>query len=241
MARTISHEWAKRTSEILFLSLEHKFHILSPPCYIPYTFITYFIFWFRVGIFIFFLISMQHVITWPRCTFHSAILPLGHKEEELSTACRAAADALEILSNLRPGFPRNKQFNGSLSQANSGERQVNDEELQASESAVQSSPSSASSSSIQARLTTLFPTVGSNRASRKDTGRRPAKSKRTIQSTKGRPSKTLGSSLYSQSQNQQSAYTYNPTSVRRDPVSRRSRVRIPLKPWFFSGFFFPIA
>ena len=58
---------------------------------------TYFIFWFRVGIFIFFLISMQHVITWPRCTFHSAILSLGHMEEELSTACRAAADALEIL------------------------------------------------------------------------------------------------------------------------------------------------
>lgn len=28
-------------------------------------------------------------------------------EEELSTACRAAADALEILSNLRPGFKRN--------------------------------------------------------------------------------------------------------------------------------------
>ena len=70
-------------------------------------FITYFIFWFRVGIFIFFLISMQHVITWPRCTFHSAILSLGHIEEELSTACRAAADALKILSNLRPGFTRN--------------------------------------------------------------------------------------------------------------------------------------
>ena len=91
---------------------------------------------------------MQHVITWPRCTFHSAILSLGHMEEELSTACRAAADALEILSNLRPGFPRNKQFNSSLCQANSGERQVNDEELQANESAVQSSTSPASSSSI---------------------------------------------------------------------------------------------
>ena len=25
------------------------------------------------------------------------------------------------------------------------------------------------------------------------------------------------------------------------PVTRRSRVRIPLKPWFFSGFFFPTA
>ena len=80
----------------------------------------------------------------------------------------------------------------SVSQANSGERQVNDEELQANESAVQSSTSSpASSSSIQARLATLFPTVGSNQASGKDTSRRPAKLKRTVKSTKRRPSKTL--------------------------------------------------
>ena len=119
-------------------------------------------------------------------------------EEELSTACRAAADALEILSNLRDDFTRNviPRINSStavsVSQANSEERQVNDEELQANESAVQSSTSPASSSSIQARLATLFQTVGSNRASRKDTSRRPAKSKRTIKSTKGRPgSKTL--------------------------------------------------
>ena len=28
---------------------------------------------------------------------HSAILSLGHMEEELSTACGAAADALEML------------------------------------------------------------------------------------------------------------------------------------------------
>ena len=90
---------------------------------------------------------------------------------------------------------------------------MNDEELQANESAVQSSTSLASSSAIQARLATLFSTVGSNRASRKDTSRRPAKSKRTIKSIKGRPSK---SSPYSQSQNQQSAYTNNPTSVRRE-------------------------
>ena len=39
--------------------------------------------------------------------FHYAILAFGHMEEELSTDCRAAADALEILSNLRPGFTRN--------------------------------------------------------------------------------------------------------------------------------------
>ena len=36
VARTISHEWAKRTSEILFLPLEHKIHIFSPPCNILY-------------------------------------------------------------------------------------------------------------------------------------------------------------------------------------------------------------
>ena len=107
-------------------------------------------------------------------------------EEELSTACRVAANALEILSNLRPGsttdvIPRiNSSTVVSVSQGNSGERQVKDEELQANESAVQFSTSAASSSSIQARLATLFPTVGSNRASRKDTSRRTAKSKRTI-------------------------------------------------------------
>ena len=118
-------------------------------------------------------------------------------KEELSTACRAAADALEILSNLQPGFTRNvipwinSSTAVSVSQANSGERQVNEEELQANESAVQSSTSPALSSTIQAWLATLFPTVDSNRASKKDTSRGPAKSKRTIKSTKGRPSKTL--------------------------------------------------
>ena len=39
--------------------------------------------------------------------FHSSILAFGHMEEELSTACRATADALEILSNLKSGFTRN--------------------------------------------------------------------------------------------------------------------------------------
>ena len=97
-------------------------------------------------------------------------------------------------SNLQPGFTRNviPRINSStavsVSQANSGERRVNDEELRANGSAVQSSTTPASSSSIQARLATVFPTVG---ASRKDTSRRPAKSKPTIKSTKGRPFKTL--------------------------------------------------
>ena len=82
-------------------------------------------------------------------------------EEELSTACRAAADALEILNDLLPGFTRNviPRINSStavsVSQANSGERQVNDGELQANESAVQSTTSTwtspASSSSIQVK------------------------------------------------------------------------------------------
>ena len=40
--------------------------------------IPYFIFWFRVRIFIFFPISMQHVVTWPWSTFHSTFLSFGH-------------------------------------------------------------------------------------------------------------------------------------------------------------------
>ena len=64
--------------------------------------------------------------------FHSAILAFGYMEEELSTACRAAADALEILSNLRPGFTRNviPRMNStavSVSQPNNGDRKVNNE------------------------------------------------------------------------------------------------------------------
>ena len=125
--------------------------------------------------------------------FHSAILAFGHMEEELSTACRAAADALEILSNLRPGFTRNviPRMNSTavstVSQSNNEDRQVNNEELQSNERLT----SPASSSSIQAQLVTLFPTVGLNRASGKSTSRRPARSKQNIKSTKGRPSKAL--------------------------------------------------
>ena len=36
MARTISHEFASLTREILLLPLEHKIHIFSPPCNILY-------------------------------------------------------------------------------------------------------------------------------------------------------------------------------------------------------------
>ena len=120
-------------------------------------------------------------------------------EEELSTAFRAAADALEILSNLRPGFTRNviPRMNSTAvsdSQPDNGDRQVN-EELQSKERAIQSLTLQASSSSIQNRLATLFPTVGKkysrNRASRKGASGRPVRSKQTIKSTKGRPSKTL--------------------------------------------------
>ena len=68
---------------------------------------------------------------------------------------------------------------------------MNNEELQVNESAVQSLTSPAWSSSIQAPLATLFPTVGSNQASRKNPGGRPAKSKWIIMSTIGCPSKTL--------------------------------------------------
>ena len=36
VARTISHSFAALTREILFLPLEHKIHIFSPPCNILY-------------------------------------------------------------------------------------------------------------------------------------------------------------------------------------------------------------
>ena len=36
VARTISHEFASLTREILLLPLEHKIHIFSPPCNILY-------------------------------------------------------------------------------------------------------------------------------------------------------------------------------------------------------------
>ena len=36
VARAISHSFAALTREILFLPLEHKIHIFSPPCNILY-------------------------------------------------------------------------------------------------------------------------------------------------------------------------------------------------------------
>lgn len=94
----------------------------------------------------------------------SAILDSGHMEQELSSACRAAADALEVLSHLRPGFTRNvvprlNSTSVSPRQANNGERlTVNSEEPGQrqtinEESAVQSTSSPVfTNSSIQTRL-----------------------------------------------------------------------------------------
>ena len=42
VARTISLSFAVLTREILFLPLEHKFHIFQPPCNILYLFSTFF-------------------------------------------------------------------------------------------------------------------------------------------------------------------------------------------------------
>ena len=39
VARTISHSFAALTDEIVFLPLEHKIHIFSPPCNILYIFL----------------------------------------------------------------------------------------------------------------------------------------------------------------------------------------------------------
>ena len=41
VARTISHSLASLIREILFLPLQHKIHIFSPPCNILYIFINY--------------------------------------------------------------------------------------------------------------------------------------------------------------------------------------------------------
>ena len=81
-------------------------------------------------------------------------------EEELSV-CHAAADALEILSNLRPGFTRNvmPRMNStavSVSQPDNGDRQLNNEELQSNERAIQSSTSQASSSLFKIGLPLSF-------------------------------------------------------------------------------------
>ena len=41
VAKTISHSFASLTREILFLPLEHKIHIFSPPCNILYLLLTF--------------------------------------------------------------------------------------------------------------------------------------------------------------------------------------------------------
>ena len=125
--------------------------------------------------------------------FHSAILAFGHMEEELSTTCRAAADALEILSNLRPGFtrnviPRENSTALSVSQPNNKDRQANNARNFSRTNARRRQPQAVL---FKLSLRPAFPTVGSNRASRKSTSRRPARSKQNIKSTEGRPSKAL--------------------------------------------------
>ena len=152
-------------------------------------------------------------------------------EQELSSACRAAADALEVLSHLRPGFTRNvvprlNSTSVSPRQANNGERlTVNSEEPGErqtinEESAVQSTSSPVfTNSSIQTRRTTLFPTLGSSRANRKSgISRRTARPKQPITSTRGWPSidsRLQGSCYHSKSQDKQSAYSQNPSKFRR--------------------------
>ena len=122
-------------------------------------------------------------------------------EQELSCACRVAADALEVLSHLRPGLTRNvvprlNSTSVSPRQANNEERlTVNSEEPGErqtinEESAVQSTSSPVfTNSSIQTRQTTLFPTLGSNRANRKSGI--STRTERPKQPTRGRPSKTV--------------------------------------------------
>ena len=85
------------------------FHVPSIFFHIPSVFYIPFIF------FIFVLISIQHVTDMdhdaPSATFPAIlVLPVRHfsldmeDSNDISAACRQAADALEILSNLRPSF-----------------------------------------------------------------------------------------------------------------------------------------
>ena len=115
--------------------------------------------------------------------------------EELSTACRGAADALENLSNLRPGFTRNviPRINSStavsVSQANSGERQVNDEELQANESGV-----NPRRRQPRAVLFKLGLPLSSRQLARTELAGKTLvedQQSQSVKSNKGRPSKTL--------------------------------------------------
>ncbi|XP_068684889.1 uncharacterized protein [Montipora foliosa] len=118
-------------------------------------------------------------------------------DEELTRACRAAADALQVLSHLRPNVSRNvvprlNSTSTSVSQCqaiNNGERQAADNEersgIATNEECIDRN------SSIQARLANLFPTLGSNRDSRRRGSSKSVRPKQPKKSARGRPTKNL--------------------------------------------------
>ena len=111
---------------------------------------------------------------------------------DISAACRQAADALEILSNLRPGFARNvvPRLNSSptVGQKNSEGRAAVESTLS---SASVSSPPVSSTAQIATRLATCFPTLGANRSNNRT--RRSARPKLSAKakSVRGRPAKSF--------------------------------------------------
>ncbi|XP_068692772.1 uncharacterized protein [Montipora foliosa] len=117
--------------------------------------------------------------------------------EELTSACRAAADASQVLSYLRPNFsrdvvPRLNSTSTSVSQCqpiNNGERQAADNEERSG--IANNEERIDGNSSIQARLANLFPTLGSNRDSRKRGSSKSVRPKQPKKSARGRPTKNL--------------------------------------------------
>ena len=126
------------------------------------------------------------------------VLPVLHfsldmeDSNDISAACRQAADALEILSNLRPGFARNvvPRLNSSptVGQKNSEGRAAVESTLS---SASVSSPPVSSTAQIATRLATCFPTLGANRSNNRT--RRSARPKLSAKakSVRGRPAKSF--------------------------------------------------
>ena len=117
--------------------------------------------------------------------------------EELTSACRAAADALQVLSHLRPNFSRNvvPRLNSTSTSAsqcqaiNNGQRQTADNKERSG--IANNEERIERNSSIQARLADLFPTLGSNRDGRRRGSSKSVRPKQPKKSARGRPTKNL--------------------------------------------------
>ena len=84
VVRTISYSFAALTRKILFLQREHKIHIFSPPCNIPYMYV---------------YISQIYIKkTWPLYD-RKKIPPLGLCKVEVSQPLENVADSTELENN----------------------------------------------------------------------------------------------------------------------------------------------